>query len=342
MRDLTIHDWIIDELRSYDRGHPANFLSASLQLAVLQLVTAGLSRNADEETYTGALLGAFCSTSFFCASGFPRKAGPDMCWQRHNKNSKDRDGEKHTGADFTLIVRTKENFARAAVFQAKNAKSEIGSFEVDHVSPATDKRPAEQQIVRLVDHCISIMAEITKVRAEEQSQSAPLVPSLEGLEWAHYLVYHDYSNACCQVSNLRNSYDTARAKSVPGRVRLKEANAIPLVDLLAAGCSEDTDAVQGWISLESLKEIRAFTKHARQFFDVYESRTDPDADWKPVSSLAITSNRNERKAMVRKGFMVPECQESRLASVDVQPDRTAENQAPSNRHRNPGMTNGRR
>lgn len=340
MHDLTIYDWIIDELKSYNRDRPANFLSASLQLAVLQLVTAGLSRNADEETYTGALLGAFCSTSFFCASGFPKKAGPHMCWQRHSKNSKGHDGEKHTGADFTLIIRTDDNFARAAVFQAKNSKSGIGSFEVDHVSPETDERPAEQQIIRLVDHCLRIMTQVVKVGSGKEDQSAPSIPSVEDLDWTHYLVYHNYSNACCRLSNLRESYQAAREEKIPGRVRLKEADAIPLVDLLAAGCREDTSKVRGWISLESLTEIRAFTNHARHFFDVYESRTDPDADWKPVSLLAPTSNRNERKAMVRDGLAVPECQEP-VPSVEVQPDHKAEDPAASASPRKPRMTHGR-
>lgn len=341
MHDLTIHDWIIDELKSYNRDRPANFLSASLQLAVLQLVTAGLSRNADEETYTGALLGAFCSTSFFCASGFPKKAGPDMCWQRHSKNSQGRDGEKHTGADFTLIIRTADNFARAAVFQAKNSKSQVGSFEVDHVSPETDERPAEQQIIRLVDHCINIMAEVVKDRSGKKDQSELSIPSVKDLDWAHYLVYHNYSNTCCQLSSLRESYEAARAEKAPGRVRLKQVGAIPLVDLLAAGCREDTSKVQGWISLESLEEIKAFTHHARQFFDVYESRTSPDADWSPVSIFALTTNRNERKAMALDGLTVPECQED-LAGVQVRQDHTAEDPAPTAKQSKQQTANRRR
>lgn len=269
-----IADWITMQLDLYGRDPPLNYLSAALQMAVLHLLFSEMSNDLDEESFTGALLGAFCESSNICAAGFPPLQNSSMTWRRHNKNGTGEQGESNTGADFTLIIRHSDELACAAIFQAKNGKSNVGSFDANHKSPSQVKGgEKELQFVRLKRHCQKILSELihTKKKAE-----------LEELSWAHYLVYEPFGIYCSPLSSLVEIENRLIQGNHAGTIRYKQYYHLNFIDLLKHGCSEDREDHNGWLRLTSKTGISSFVKSAQDLYDVYEAHVNPGMSWTPL------------------------------------------------------------
>ncbi|UXB18704.1 hypothetical protein K7566_13900 [Stenotrophomonas maltophilia] len=293
----TIHDWILSELDIFERSPPANYLSAALQIAVFHLLRSGISNNVDEESFTAALLGSFCESCQVCVAGMPPTSNSSLTWRRHNKSSKGTLGESATGADFALIIRHSNDFARAAVFQAKNGQSDVGSFTADHLSPATKHYPSEQQFVRLRRYCLRILADIKKL--EEASLD------LKNIGWAHYLIYENSAVYCSPLSSLTILNDRINKNQSPGTVRYKEHPYSNFVDILRDGCSQEPGVQLGWLSLESPSEISAFVDSTEDLYDIYEAHVAPTMDWVPlIEGREILSNQ-ETILLIKEGLLLP-------------------------------------
>lgn len=298
MTKLTVKNWINQELVKYARKAPSNCLSAALQLATLHLLTSGLARNIDEESFTGALLGSFCSKCNICATAFSHTNQSSLTWRRHNKNSQEKDGEKLSGADFTLILRLRNNFAKAAIFQAKNSKSDVGSFDAGHISPPIDEGDAELQFLRLKEYSMTTLSKTGIGQAK----------SIDELHWVHYLIYHDYSAYCCALSTMVDLDDKAKLGHPLGTIRFKERANVSFIDLLADGASISTD--DGWLILDSVEKIKLFVSKSRDIFNVYEARAEADCQWEPVASDdSLPILRSQAVAMVRSALVPAESQE---------------------------------
>ena len=272
MTNINVNEWINRELREYGRNDANSWLGAALQLSTLHLLTSGLSRNIDEETFTGALLGSFCSTCNFCSSPIEPSNHTALIWRRHNKTNQHEDGEKASGADFTLILRLSNDTARAAIFQAKNSKSDTGSFDTAHVSPPIDQGEAQLQFLRLKEYSLKILSKINVGKAR----------SIQELHWVHYLVYHDYSAYCCTLSTMQDLDERIKLQKPLGAIRFKDRPNISFVDLLEQGASESAN--DGWLQLDSLEKMRGFVSGSREMFNVYEARASDDLEWESIAS----------------------------------------------------------
>ncbi|WP_146146980.1 hypothetical protein [Stenotrophomonas maltophilia] len=306
----TIHNWILSELAIFERDPPTNYLSAALQIAVFHLLRSGISKNIDEESFTAALLGSFCESCQVCVAGMPPASNSSLTWRRHNKSGKGTQGEAATGADFALIIRLSNNFARAAVFQAKNGQSEKGSFKASHRSPEIEDYPEEEQFVRLRRYCRRILS--AKNDAEEASLD------LDSLGWSHYLVYENFAAYCSPLSSLSILEQRISKDGSPGTVRYKDYPYFNFVDILVSGCNQEIAVQPGWLSLESSREISAFVEAAKDLFDIYEASVDPAMDWVPlIEDREILSNQ-EKIRLIKDNLLSPSAKPSVQAPAPKQ------------------------
>lgn len=321
MTHLSIHDWIFQQLKVFGREPPQNYLSGALQLAVLHLLQSGLSNGVDEESFTGALLGSFCQSCRVCAAGMPPINKSTLTWRRHNKNSGDNIGESATGADFALIIRHNEDFARAAVFQAKNGQSKKGSFKAGHISPEVLELPEEPQYVRLKRHCLSILSTFKK----------PDAAALEAteLDWAHYLIYEPFAAYCSPVSSLTVIEERLEAGESLGTISYKNYPYLNFVDVLRAGCSETQEKEPGWLNLSSTEEIGTFVKSANDLYDLYEAHVNPDMEWAPLIEPMAKMSEQERTLNIKEDLLLPKPSSPTAASKPAQDPAKTDVLAPS-------------
>ncbi len=293
----TIYDWILSELDIFERSPPVNYLSAALQIAVFHLLRSGISNNVDEESFTAALLGSFCESCQVCVAGMPPANNSSLTWRRHNKSSKRTHGESATGADFSLIIRHSNSFARAAVFQAKNGQSDVGSFTAEHLSPATEHYPREQQFVRLRRYCLGVLAKIKDLNEESLDQ--------KNLDWAHYLIYEKSAVYCSPLSSLTVLNDRINKNHSPGTVRYKKYPYSNFVDILMNGCSQEIGFQRqpGWLSLESPSDITDFVDSTKDLYDIYEAHVDPTIDWVPLIENRETLSDQERIRLIKESLL---------------------------------------
>ncbi|WP_179570863.1 hypothetical protein [Xanthomonas sp. JAI131] len=176
-------------------------LSATFQLACNGFICSEYFSNADEETTTGALLGAIAATAPWCFQALSQE--PDLNWIRFAKSGNARNAEPSTGADFALILRVTDKLSRLAIFQAKCADS-CGNFSVHQISPerASQEKIPEPQFIRLMDFARDVE---NAIQVSEESRKL--------LSWVHYIAYEPDAIIATPLSALRaisEHYDSYR------------------------------------------------------------------------------------------------------------------------------------
>jgi len=111
----------------------------------LGLIQLDLTDRLDEETITGALLGALnAEISWFEHASFGTNLA-QCSWMSYTKRDKSSMAEPISGADFALALRFPGGLSRVAVFQAKRVTTNASHTSIDRRS----KKHPEQQFYRL-------------------------------------------------------------------------------------------------------------------------------------------------------------------------------------------------
>ena len=167
-----------------------NALMATFQVAVSEFISSGYFDGNDEETTTGALLGAIAASAPLCFEAYDQN--PDFNWVRYPKSGQGSTAEPSTGADFALMLRVNETTCRFAVFQAKRTNSS-GTFSVHQISPerAGTSKPPEPQFIRLTDYAKNLLTGIRNKKTKTNQ-----------LTWVHYLSYEPSSIFATPVAAL--------------------------------------------------------------------------------------------------------------------------------------------
>ncbi len=262
-------------------------LSFAFDLAIQGIVENGLSGIVEEETTTGALLGAMASHAPWahvlgeCDSSLIPYSWTHFCKSGSNPNS-----EAWVGADFALIVRVDHTNFRAAVFQAKRAKNLSGGFDTLQIAPAIGSWPPEPQILRLA-----------RFGSQEKS-SAGKVP-----DWLHYLIYEQervssismmdkergfrahlagiLDSSAKAVKIARGTYEltgTHMTKLEVAKLLEKshsrftpEIAAEDWIVMLRKGIESSSDhPIPGWLSLKGVNDAESFIHATSAYVDVYE------------------------------------------------------------------------
>ena len=259
-----------------------NALMAAFQMACLEVSSNGLAGQVDEETMTGALLGAITATVPWCAQAFGDDASPGCSWVRYRKNGRQADTEAATGADFALVIRFPNGSARLAVFQAKRPRNDGSTLSIHHLAPALVDRNKEPQFLRLKHYGTKVMNEVMRV---DKTIATKRPASLSDLLWVHYIAYKSTSMPCYSVNQFIATDEAYRRtfRRRPPPVNLSELNQRELLWLLTDGANDERSAsAPGWLTLSNLTAAKAFIKIIIDFADVYEARVQPGPGYKPL------------------------------------------------------------
>ena len=273
--------WVEEELKALqaDSGWPpANALSTAFQMALLEILAAGLPSQVDEESMTGALMGAIAATVPWCAAAYADQSSPGCAWIRYRKSGAT-DSEPVTGADFALIIRLPGGTARGAVFQAKRIKSK-NTMDIHHLSPELPKTPsrpkrkAEAQFLRIRDYAKDVL---TACRRR--------TPKFSDLSWVHYLAYRSDRISCYSLDGLDDidAHYSKKPTRSPGPIALSQRDSEELLWMLTMGASVAPGIdCQGWLTLKNEAETKAFAQIMIHLVDVFEGFAHPDVGYEPT------------------------------------------------------------
>ncbi|UXA60028.1 hypothetical protein M0D48_13400 [Xanthomonas prunicola] len=116
---MDFRDWVVASL-----DLPKNINSAielNLQLAAKTVEALnGSSSRLDEETLTGAMIGALVAAHPMSAASFPSDQASAIQWSGYAKHGSGINSERSSGADFALVISLPDGRLRLAIFQAKS------------------------------------------------------------------------------------------------------------------------------------------------------------------------------------------------------------------------------
>ncbi|WP_329913664.1 hypothetical protein [Stenotrophomonas sp. SMYL86] len=164
-------------------------LAGALQIAAGDVFALNSDAALDEEEITFALLGAFSSTIPSMASWFPKYFTPSFQWQRYGKSTRGAGSEGATGADYALLIRLSNNFARAAIFQAKKLGKDLG-IDLSSISP-----------FRAIENQESIYPEPQILRLARNARSISSGMTNDNLDWVHFAAYGVDGCFCTPLSD---------------------------------------------------------------------------------------------------------------------------------------------
>ncbi|MET4728561.1 hypothetical protein ABIE09_002371 [Lysobacter enzymogenes] len=269
MPELSIQTWINSQLDSLLESAPErNALTVTFQLAILRILTLGVTKKIHEEPITGFLLGAFSALAPICSGAF--EDNQQCSWQYFPKSGSDQDTEAVSGADFALIIEGLNGTARLAIFQAKLPSSPT-SFNVHQIRKKTDTSDTSKsnntadrkkgsptstpQFARLLSYSKIIGYEALKKNFNTNE-----------IHWAHYLIYMPDQLPCISISKLSDIEEKYLeqkkngAYSSPGTIDISKREPIDLFWLLTNGANPKSNGerLKGWLEIESarLRDIK--------------------------------------------------------------------------------------
>lgn len=300
-------------------------LSAALCLSVDDIVASRLIRHIDEEITTAALLGAMASNIAWASALAIDVDLPPFSWVHYSKHGKNEKSEAYTGADFALIFRMGINRYRAAVFQAKRAQSNKLNFKYLQISPAREGYSPEPQMLRLYKYGLKLLAEMPK----NENGNSDRHLTAEGLDFVHYLIYHQDDAYAAPLSDYRLIVDRLQVEAVtriakdpdclesvreawktfPDSLLDPGASTTNLSDLFeSAFFSPANQRVPGWIDLNTSSAANLFISETRRLMDVFEgsgfSAPRPAYD----GGMNLVGMANSRQPLLRTAFPNPSIQ----------------------------------
>lgn len=242
---MTMAEWV---KRSFGLQDVNSALEVNLQVAA-QFIEAlnNVTPRFDEETLTGAMLGAFVGAYPLGAAAFPESKGA-LEWSSYGKADRGEFGEKNAGADFALMVVFPNKAPRLAIFQAKSDASksaklnqlkvgQIKSYIVKAVDAAqneTESVEYRNQIVALTNTGLDI-AGLIKKNAQ-----------LKDLNWIYYMCQFDRGVLAVPISNIVSEVTISINENKVVYVDVNPELAVSLGDLIKDACADDP---KHWLKL---------------------------------------------------------------------------------------------
>lgn len=234
---MTLEEWIKASLGLNDGVSSAievNFHIAAMSVEALNNVSPRL----DEESLTGAMIGAFVAAQPLSAAAFPGVDKEALQWASYGKNDRGKFGERNSGADFALVVMLPGGRSRLAIFQAKSDQSKSAKKNTLPVGQIKDDGlamlPGSKELVRVRRNQVKNLTD----SAIEVASGGGSKADLKDLYWVHYFCqFQDGVVAVpisCLVDEVRLSISKVRVVDVDVsskvRVSLHELLRDALVD----------------------------------------------------------------------------------------------------------------
>ncbi|MCC8619402.1 hypothetical protein [Xanthomonas vesicatoria] len=242
---MDLADWVKQAYRLGDDVQSA--LEMNLQLSARSISALNsVSPRFDEETLTGAMIGAFVGSYPLCAASYPGSEEDALQWRSFGKSDRGEFGESRVGADFALALLIPNKAPRLAIFQAKSGASkakvknrlyvgqikktkfllkddqghidsESGSYGVIHRNQVKALTDASLAIHRLVKRSADI----------------------EDLHWVHYLGQFRDGVVAVPIAKIADVVRDSIVNVSVESVDINQAISCPLDELLRDACREE-------------------------------------------------------------------------------------------------------
>lgn len=203
---------------SKKRNSSPPLLPIALASAVRQVKQLSQRAGMDEEVITSAMLGMFFSSASWIFSILERQEEllNRLYWGLYRKYSDadPKQTERFSGADFALLFTDGPQHALLALFQAKRTdewKDASGKTApaIDlHYRPSRgqDKRAKDTQMLRLALFADRLVGRVGTVGHKLAHGKIVYAPSIDGVDWIHYIAYTTGKIDCLKLSSLCDKY----------------------------------------------------------------------------------------------------------------------------------------
>ena len=246
---MDFRDWVVASL-----GLPGNIDSAikmNLQLAAKTVKALnGATTRLDEETLTGAMIGALVSAHPMSAASYPADSETAIRWSSYTKHGGKIHSERNSGADFALVLAFPDGCFRLAIFQAKSdwsASSSKNTLVVGQIKQSPEVKDETGRIIRQSQRRNQVEALVKAGNAIQFKEDSRL--SVQNLTWVHYLCQFEDGIRAVALSDIEDDVRTSITLRKEVRVRLNPEDGTRLDKLLEEAC---VAGGSGWLEIPSL------------------------------------------------------------------------------------------
>ncbi|APO94874.1 hypothetical protein [Xanthomonas vesicatoria] len=242
---MDLADWVKQAYRLGDDVQSA--LEMNLQLSARSISALNsVSPRFDEETLTGAMIGAFVGSYPLYAASYPGSEEDALQWRSFGKSDRGEFGESRVGADFALVLLIPNKAPRLAIFQAKSDASRakvknrlyVGQIKQTKVYPKDDQGNIDRESGSfdvIKRNQVKALTEASLAIHRLVKRSA----GIEDLHWVHYLGQFRDGVVAVPISKIANVVQTSIVNVSVESVDIDQAISCPLDELLRDACREE-------------------------------------------------------------------------------------------------------
>lgn len=245
---MEFKDWAIASLGLGEGVKTSLEMNLRLAAKTVQALNQASSR-LDEETLTGAMIGALVSAHPMSAASFPADPASAIQWSGYSKHGSDAHSERNSGADFAMVLSLPDGRLRLAIFQAKSdwgasaTKNMLVVGQIKDVPAVTDDSGA---VIALAHRRNQIKALVEGAK-NIQSKNGRAV-SVSDLAWVYYLCQFRDGIKAVALSEVERSVRLSIRTVKPVKVPLAPTMGRSLDALLKCGCRQETVC---WLELST-------------------------------------------------------------------------------------------
>lgn len=248
---MEFRDWVIASMGLIGGVKSAIEMNVRLAAKTVQALNKASNR-LDEETLTGAMIGALVSSHPMSAASFPADPASAVRWSSYAKHGSGAHSERNAGADFALVLSLPEGRLRVAIVQAKSdwsASSTKNTLVIGQMKDVPEVKdvngvvlsPAHRrnQVEALVKAANSL-----QFKGDERS-------SVSNLSWVYYLCQFEVGIRAIALSEIEDEVLQSISAEEKVKVELLPTSGICLDELLRHGCRRRSPH---WLELGVLEE----------------------------------------------------------------------------------------
>jgi len=245
---MEFRDWAVAAL-----GLPSNIDSAiemTLQLAAKSVSALnGAASRLDEETMTGAMIGALVSAHPMSAASYPADPETAIRWSSYTKYGNAVQSERNSGADFALVLSLPGGDLRLAVFQAKSdwsVSSKKNTLVIGQIKDVPEVKDENEVVIVPAGRRNQVDA---LVRASNKIQFNKVRTTVHNLTWVHYLCQFESGIKALALSEVQAAVRASIRRNKAVRVHLAPSDGKELGLLLKQGC---VVGGHGWLDMSGI------------------------------------------------------------------------------------------
>ncbi|MCC3255048.1 hypothetical protein [Xanthomonas campestris] len=248
---MEFKDWVIASLGLGKGIKTALEMNLRLAAKTVQALNQASSR-LDEETLTGAMIGALVSAHPMSAASFPADPASAIEWSGYSKHGSDAHSERHSGADFAMVLSLPDGRLRLAIFQAKSDWSQSATKNMLVVGQLKDVPAVKDDSGAVIEtaHRRNQIKALVEAAKNIQSKNGKTI-SVSDLRWVYYLCQFQDGIKAVALSEIEESVLLSIRMVSTVKVPLSPTIGRSLDALLKCGCRQKTLC---WLELSASVE----------------------------------------------------------------------------------------